>query len=59
MTEKKVTPAAASKKAAPAKKATACKRTSVKKAALVVNAESVGFRAGDAVSYTHLRAHET
>ena len=46
MTEKKVTTAAASKKAAPAKKATACKRTSVK-AALVVNAESVGFRAGD------------
>lgn len=47
MTEKKVTTAAASKKAAPAKKATACKKTSVKKAALVVNAESVGFRAGD------------
>ena len=47
MTEKKVTTAAASKKAAPAKKTTACKKTSVKKPALVVNAESVGFRAGD------------
>lgn len=42
MTEKKVT----TKKAA-APKATASKKTAVKKAEVMVNAENVGFRAGD------------
>lgn len=46
MTEKKVTAAVASKKAAAPKKTTT-KRAAAKKTALVVNAESVGFRAGD------------
>lgn len=46
MTEKKVTSAVASKKAAAPKKTTT-KRAAAKKTALVVNAESVGFRAGD------------
>ncbi len=46
MAEKKVTAAVASKKAAAPKKTTT-KRAAAKKTALVVNAESVGFRAGD------------
>ncbi len=46
MAEKKVTAAVVSKKAAAPKKTTA-KRAAAKKTALVVNAESVGFRAGD------------
>lgn len=46
MTEKKVTAAVASKKAAAPKKTTT-KRAAAKNTALVVNAESVGFRAGD------------
>ena len=47
MTEKKTTTkkAAAATKATP--KAAAPKKTTTKKAELVVNAESVGFRAGD------------
>ena len=47
MTEKKVTAAVAPKKVAAPKKTTTTKRASAKKPALVVNAESVGFRAGD------------
>lgn len=46
MAEKKVTAAVVSKKAAAPKKTTT-KRAAAKKTALVVNAESVGFRAGD------------
>lgn len=46
MAEKKVTAAVVSKKAAAPKKTTT-KRAAAKKTAHVVNAESVGFRAGD------------
>lgn len=53
MTEKKETvkkaaaPKAAAVKKETAKKAAPAKRTAAKKAELVINAESVGFRAGD------------
>lgn len=46
MAEKKTTKAAAEKKAATEKKA-APKRTAKKKVEIVINAESVGFKAGD------------
>ena len=46
MAEKKVTTAATAKKAV-TKKATAPKKAATKDAGLFINAESVGFRAGD------------
>ena len=47
MAEKKTTKAAAAKEAAGEVKKAAPKKAAAKKAALVVNAESAGFRAGD------------
>jgi len=49
MAEKKATKTAAdaTKKVAAPKKAAAPKKTTAKKAEVVINAESVGFRAGD------------
>jgi len=47
MAEKKATKAAAPQKAAAEKKATATKKAAPKKAALVINAENAGFKAGD------------
>ena len=51
MAEKKATKAAATKAAAPkketVKKAAAPKKAAAKKAELVINAETVGFKAGD------------
>ena len=47
MAEKKTTKKAAAPKAAEPKKATVKKAAAPKKAALVVNAENAGFKAGD------------
>ena len=47
MAEKKTTKKAAAPKAAEAKKATVKKAAAPKKAALVINAENAGFKAGD------------
>lgn len=47
MAEKKVTTKAAPAKKAATKKAAAPKKTTVKESVLSINAESVGFRAGD------------
>jgi membrane protein involved in colicin uptake len=60
MAEKKATKAAATKAAAPkketAKKAAAPKKAAAKKAEVVINAENVGFKAGDV--YNALAAAE-
>ena len=47
MAEKKATTKAAPVKKAATKKAAAPKKTTAKESALFINAESVGFRAGD------------
>lgn len=47
MAEKKATKAAATEKKAAAEKKETVKKTAAKKAALVINAENAGFKAGD------------